>query len=383
VFPVPLLEVRDLNVRYRISRYTVAGLTDRGIVGELTRYMRILEAGNFDAVYDNIKASISREIDLYRSLGFFNVYALNDISINVREGTILAIVGESGCGKSTLARTIIRVLPPNATVDGEVILEGENLLELPEIKLNLLRAKQIGYIGQGSYTYLNPLMTSAYQIFESAIVAKEDFKEATKSFLEAIENIDIDTKLLLSFPERLSSGQIRRVAFAIAMAKEPKLLICDEPFRNLDVYHAKQLAYLLRELIGKFDTTALIFTHNISLMAEIADEMAIMYHGTIVERGAIEDIFRQPYHPYSKGLIGALPDIRNPRKRIVYVPGEPLLRIIRPAFCPFFNRCPIATEECMKALPKPSKFDGRLISCVRVDEVWDKTPSEFWGPYIN
>ena len=384
-----ILKISDLEVIYRVSKYSAAQIRDYILSGEINRYLEAAE--NFVARSKislvgpkDFMDLIGEEFEHYREFGYFRIYALNGVYLTVPKGKILACVGESGCGKSTLALSILRILPPNADAKGSIELDGVDIMSVSEPEMLKIRAVKLGYIGQGSYTYLNPLMTNAFQVLESAIVARgNNIDEAFKGFITAIREARINQRILLSFPMRLSGGEIRRVAFALALAKSPELLVCDEPFRNIDVYLAKQLAYALKDLIHKFQTTAIIFTHNLSLMAEIADELAVMYHGYIVERGNIVDIFRKPYHPYTKGLIGALPDPRKPKKKIIYVPGEPLPRLIRPKFCPFYNRCPLADEKCIEEIPEPRKFEGRIVACHNIEETWETDPIEFWSPHIG
>ena len=384
-----ILSIRDLEVKYKLSRYVVAHLKEQINVEELRRYLIFSEKGSFDLSITNeklrrkISQQIMQEIERFRKTGYMRVYALNGVDLDVEKGKVLAVVGESGCGKSTLALAILRILPENAEVTGEIILDGENLLALDEEIMRLRRARKLGYIGQGSYTYLNPLMDNAFQVLESSLVATDDFDKAVKFFIDAIKAAKLDSRILFSFPRKLSGGEIRRVAFALALAKNPQLLVCDEPFRNLDVYLAKQLAYFLRELVDQLKTTMVIFTHNLALMAEIADEIAVMYHGIIVEKGPTEKIFLEPIHPYTKGLIGALPDPRNPKKKLIYVPGEPLPRIISYDFCPFFNRCPVAEESCLESKPSQKKVNGRLVACIKAEELKCVPPEEFWGPHIG
>ncbi|MEX0567813.1 MAG: oligopeptide/dipeptide ABC transporter ATP-binding protein [Candidatus Njordarchaeota archaeon] len=384
-----LLNIRDLHVSYRISKYLVGHLKEHDFVDEISRYISFAEGVSdlvtFDKILEEkIGALVSEEVKKYRSLGMMNLYALNGVNLDIDEGTILACVGESGCGKTTLAHAILGVLPENASVQGSIVFEEKNLVDIDKKEFTLLRARKMGYIGQGSYTYLNPMFTNAFQVLESAMLATNNsLDEAYNNFIKAARHAQLDSRLLLSYPRKLSGGEIRRVAFAMALSKNPRLLICDEPFRNLDVYMAKSLANVLREIIGKFETTAIIFTHNLALMAEFADEIAVMYQGTIVERGKTIDIFKNPYHPYTKGLIGAIPDPRKPKKRLIYVPGEPLPRIVKISFCPFFNRCPIASEECIRNRPSLKNFDGRLVACHNIEEIYNLSPIEFWEPYIE
>ncbi|GEM_PF-1196923 len=384
-----ILSIRDLAVRYRVDKYIVAYLRDQINVAELKRYLTLSQGGHIEIstsdkrFLDRVSKQVREEVEKFRKKGTIHIYALNGVNLDVADGTVMAIVGESGCGKSTLALSILRVLPANSEISGEIIFDGENLLALDEEAMRARRAKKLGYIGQGSYTYLNPLMDNAFQILESALVAADDPDKAVNFFMNAIKAAKLDMRALFTFPSRLSGGEIRRVAFALALAKNPRLLVCDEPFRNLDIYLAKQLAHFLRELRDKLKTTMLIFTHNLALMAEIADEIAVMYHGMIVEKGPTEKIFLEPVHPYTKGLIGALPDPRNPGKKLIYIPGEPLPRMIKYDFCPFYNRCPIAEEECLRKIPNQREIDGRFVACTKAEELIEVSPIEFWEPYLE
>ena len=382
-----ILKISNLDVIYRVTRYVVAHLQEQEFVAELNKYLRLIQNDIKKETIEIPRPLIDKirgSLELYRKAGYFNLYALNNINLELEKGKIMACVGESGCGKSTLALSILKILPGNAVAKGKIELDGKNIMGISEEEMRLLRATKIGYIGQGSYTYLNPLFTNAFQIIESAVVSsKESIEEAYNKFMRTIKEAQLDTRILLSFPMRLSGGEIRRVAFALALAKNPELLICDEPFRNIDIFMAKQLAYVLKKMIEKFKTTAIIFTHNLSLMAEMAEKIAVMYHGTIMEMGDTIGIFKRPYHPYTKGLIGALPDPRKPKKKIIYIPGEPIPKIVEPQFCPFFNRCPVADEECMQKKPVQREFEGRIVACHKIEEVWDKDPVEFWGKHIG
>ncbi len=382
-----ILSIRGLEVSYLVNRYIVEFLKETTSAEEVSRYLKIAERGSRLRAqeYPKLIAERLRSVAIeYEKTGYVRIYALNGINLDVEEGKILACVGESGCGKSTLALSILRILPHNARASGSIVFDGRNIMSLPEPEMLALRARRMGYIGQGSETYLNPMLSNAFQIFESSVLAGDNIEEAYELFIKAIKESRLSERVVFSYPFKLSGGEARRVAFAMALAKNPKLLVCDEPFRNLDPYLALRLAKVLRRMIESFKTTAIIFTHNISLMAETADEIAIMYQGIIVEKGDIVDVFKHPYHPYTKGLIGALPDPRKPKaSKLIYVPGEPFPRIIKPSFCPFFNRCPTRTEECLQGIPDLRPFDGRLVACHRIDEVYEMTPHEFWASAIS
>ncbi|MCR8433487.1 MAG: ABC transporter ATP-binding protein [Candidatus Korarchaeota archaeon] len=384
-----ILAIKDLTVRYKATRYSIAHIKDSVAMAELSRHFLQMEKESVHITFINrkfkekVELLLRKELEKFKKTGIMSIYALNGVNLDVDEGKVVAVIGESGSGKSTLALAILRILPENAETSGDIIFGGESLFKLDEEKMRLKRAKEFGYIGQGSYTYLNPLMEGAFQIFESSLVAAKDLDEASRLFIDAIKTVKLDSRTLLSYPEKLSGGEVRRVAIAIALAKNPRLLICDEPFKGIDPYMAMQLVSTLRELKEKLKVTMLILTHDLPLMVEIADEIAVIYHGIIVEKGPLDKVFSKPVHPYTKGLIGALPDIRNPEKKLVYVPGEPLPRTIRYDFCPFANRCPRSDENCLEMLPKLKKVDDRQVACVKADEFLELSPIEFWGPYLD
>lgn len=384
-----VLTIRDLNVKYKVTKYTIAHVKDPVAAAELSRHILQLEQSTIriptinKELRDRVESLLREEMEKFKKTGVMSIYALNGVDLDIEKGKIVAVIGESGSGKSTLALAILRILPENAEVSGEINLGEENILKLDEELMRLKRARELGYIGQGSYTYLNPLMASAFQILESSSVAVEDRDEASKLFFEAIKAAKLDSRILLSYPEKLSGGEIRRVAIAIALAKNPQLLICDEPFRGVDMYMAMQLVSTIKELREKLKVTMLILTHDLPLMVEIADEIAVMYHGIVVEKGPLRKIFLEPIHPYTKGLIGALPDLRNPDKKLIYVPGEPLPRTIKYNFCPFANRCPEVDEHCLEAMPKLRKIGEQMVACMKADEFTEISPTEFWEPYLD
>ena len=378
-----MLEIEGLYASYLVNEYIAHKKSDASRE-DILRYISLLKKGPTKELlkHKKIKELFEKSSENYRRTGFIELYVLNDVNLKF-EGGILGVVGESGAGKSTLALLMLGLKPENLVVkEGKVIFDGVNMLENPE-KARELRATHIGYIGQGTYTYLNPLMENAYQILESAEVASNNAGEALDLFIKAIQSLELDKRMIFTYPKMLSGGEIRKIAIAMALAKKLKLLVGDEPFRNIDVYHAMRLATTIREIVEKTNAGAIIMTHNISLLAQIADEIAVMYNGVIIERGPTEKIFENPIHPYTKGLIGALPDIRKPKKKLIYVPGEPIPKFIKPNFCPFFNRCPYASEECLESIPKPKIVNGTIVRCVKAEELASIPPEEFWGRYIE
>ena len=377
---------RDMvSIRALAKQSPIPALGDRTSIYELKRYYRMFLGESIDiesldeSCAERIFDSINEALQLYEKQGILYLHALNGVNLEIEKNKIVAVVGESGAGKSTLALLMLGLVPYNARVlNGEVLFRNKNILE-NEVLARTYRARYMGYIGQGSYTYLNPMLENAYQVLESSLLRSDSQDEAIKLFMRAIKEARIDTRLMLTYPHKLSGGEIRRVAFAMALAKEPEILICDEPFRNIDIYHAQILASFLRELAEKFRVATAIFTHNLAIMAHTADEIAVMYHGIIVEKGPTKEIFLHPKHPYTKGLIGALPDPRNPKKKLIWVPGEPLPRFIKPHFCPFFNRCPMVSEQCLSGIPELKYVDGSLVACYRAQETADIPPLTFWG----
>lgn len=376
-----LLEIMDLSASYMVEEYLIKSIGDSWISEELLRYKKMLERGSSDLRVEALKQKFNEILENFYRSGSFEIYALTDVNLELSSG-IMGVVGESGSGKSTLAYLILGLKPSNLRVlSGKIMFDNVDMLSDP-VGARRIRATYMGYVGQGSYTYLNPMMESAYQILESAEVASRSEDEALKLFLRAIEKAELDRRIILSYPKQLSGGEVRRIAIAIAFAKKLRLLVGDEPFRNMDVYHAVILADYLKGLIEETEASAIIFSHNISLLSQIADQIAVMYNGVIVEKGPVVEIFKRPKHPYTKGLIGAIPDIRKPKKKLIFVPGEPIPRFIKPSFCPFFNRCPYATEDCLRGIPKARIVDGVEVRCNRIDEIAEATPEEFWGPYI-
>ena len=287
--------------------------------------------------------------------------AVKNVSLSIERGVILAIVGESGCGKSTLAHGIIRLLPEKTTRRrGNVLFEGENLSALSERKMTAMRGKNIGMIFQDPMDSLNPVYRSGTQVAEAIYLDKKNREQVWEEVLELYRKVKIPDadKRLRSFPHELSGGMRQRVMIAMMLSRNPRLIIADEPTTALDVTIEAQILDIINRLKSDFATSVLLITHNFGLVAEVADWIAVMYAGEVVEQGEVLEIFREPRHPYTELLMKALPRRSKLEGRLQTIEGNvPRLMSEKPG-CRFSNRCPLATAECGHEDP-PLKQNGK------------------------
>jgi peptide/nickel transport system ATP-binding protein len=280
------------------------------------------------------------------------VYAVNGVSFGVEKGKTLGLVGETGAGKTTIARAILRVLPepPAKLRSGEVYLDGQNLVALPEQKMRKLRGSKVTMIFQDPMTSLNPVITIGRQIAE-VISLHTDIskKEARKRTGEMLEMVGIPKGRYDEYPHQFSGGMKQRVVIAIALACSPEVLLADEPTTALDVTIQAQVLDLMRKLNEVKKTTTILITHDLGVVAEMCDNVAVVYAGEIVEKGSKEDIFDRPLHPYTKGLFGALPKLDEDAEWLLPVTGMPPDPTNLPQGCKFHPRCPVVREECKTA----------------------------------
>ncbi len=295
------------------------------------------------------------------------VKAVDGVSFKLNKGEVLGIAGESGCGKSTTAYSLIRLVPPpGKIVDGELVFEGRDILKLSEEDFRKqIRWKKISMVFQGAMNALNPVYTIGDQIAEVLMLHKHMTKEeAMKEVYKLLEMVGIDPKRAKSYPHELSGGMKQRVVIAMALALRPPLVIADEPTTALDVVVQAQIMNLLKRLQREHQMSIILITHDLSLIAEMAEKVVIMYAGKIVEYGTAEQIFLNPQHPYTRGLLASIPRLTGDIHKLEFIPGVPPDLSNPPPGCRFAPRCKFKFEPCDKEEPPVIEVEpGHYVSC--------------------
>jgi oligopeptide transport system ATP-binding protein len=296
--------------------------------------------------------------------------AVDGVSFRVAEGEALGLVGESGCGKSVTCRSIVRLLPQPACriVDGRILLEGEDLVRKTDRQMRAYRGKKIGMILQDPLTSLNPVYSIGGQVAESFRLDAPRLpkKVIRQRVVELLRRVRIPSaeERLDQYPFQFSGGMRQRVLAAISMARQPSLIIADEPTTSLDVTIQDQFLRLLKEMQEQGRVSLILVTHDLGLVAETCDRVAIMYAGRIVENGTVESVFRAPAHPYTRSLLRALPDLTTKKTRLFQIEGEPPNLLALPEGCHFSPRCPDAMPVCRLDYPAEYEIDReRTAAC--------------------
>jgi oligopeptide/dipeptide ABC transporter ATP-binding protein len=287
----------------------------------------------------------------YRRAGR-RVRAVEDASFAIEEGQFFGLVGESGCGKSTVAKTLLRLLPATARItSGAIRLKGRDLVPLPEAEMRRVRWREIAYIPQSALNSLDPVVKVGHQVADVFRLHEPGAADVERRTRLLFEMVGLDPARVADYPHQFSGGMRQRVTIAMAFALRPSLVIADEPTTALDVLVQDQILAQIRQLRGRLGHAMLLITHDISLVAENCEALAVMYAGRVVERGPTDALFTRPAHPYTLGLQNAFPNLRGPRRELIAIPGslpspeDPL------DACPFAPRCPFAEARCSGERP--------------------------------
>jgi len=295
------------------------------------------------------------------------VKAVDGISFGLEKGEVMGLAGESGCGKSSLGFTLLGMpTPPGKIVGGSVRIDGREIVGLPEDVLRReVRWEKISMIFQGAMNALNPVYTVGYQMIEPLVYHKGmDEEEALERARKYLELVGLDPEIVSRYPHELSGGMKQRVVIATALLMEPSVVIADEPTTALDVVVQAQIINLMKRLKRKLGLSMIFITHDLSILAEISDKIAIMYAGKIVELGPSEKIYYEPAHPYTQKLLAAIPRLHEDVEKLEFIPGTPPNLINPPAGCRFHPRCPYAMDVCKREVPELKEVDkGHYVAC--------------------
>nr|WP_263327586.1 ABC transporter ATP-binding protein [Neobacillus sp. Marseille-Q6967] len=311
------------------------------------------------------------------------VKAVRGVSFDLHKGETLAIVGESGCGKSVTSQSIMRLIPdpPGKIAGGEILFKGKDLLRLKEPELRKIRGANISMIFQDPMTALNPTLTIGEQIMEGILQhEKLSRTKAKKAAVEMLKLVGIPSpeQRLKQYPHQFSGGMRQRIVIAMALICKPDVLIADEPTTALDVTIQAQILELFREIQKKTGVSIILITHDLGVVAQVANRIAVMYAGKIVELGTRREIFYQPKHPYTQGLLQSVPRLDIEKAELVPIPGSPPDLFSPPAGCAFTARCPYAMEVCDRVYPFSTSLSNQHhVDCWLQDERAQKLASTF------
>ncbi|MDR0812692.1 MAG: ABC transporter ATP-binding protein [Oscillospiraceae bacterium] len=292
------------------------------------------------------------------------IYAVNNINLTVKKGETIGLVGETGAGKTTIARSILRILPipPAKVISGEILFEDTDVLKVSEAQMRKIRGNKIAMIFQDPMTALNPIETVGFQIAETIKIHNKISRvESHKRACDMLEMVGIPMERFSDYPHQFSGGMKQRVVIAMALACNPELLLADEPTTALDVTIQAQVLEMMQSLKEKLGTSMILITHDLGVVADICDSVAVVYAGEIVERGTIEHIFDHASHPYTVGLFGSLPALESTERRLSPIKGLMPDPTYLPKGCRFYERCPDASDNCVRfAAQEPAQAPGEL-----------------------
>jgi len=302
------------------------------------------------------------------------VHAVDGVSLAVEENETLGLVGESGCGKTTLAKSLIRLLPKNGhVVDGSVVYDGDDVTEYSDREMNTnLRWSEISMVPQNAMNGFDPVYTVGKQITQVITYHEDDTseEEALERAKELFEWVGIEPDRVHNYPHQFSGGMAQRAMIAMALSLSPAIVLADEPTTALDVVIQDRILDTMKELQNDIDGSMIMITHDMSVVSETCDRIAVMYGGRVAEVADTETIIKNPRHPYTLGLRNAFPDISKSSQELVSIPGTPPALEDPEEGCRFAPRCPFAEEQCWEETPEPVEYDdGHFVECHRADEV--------------
>ena len=294
------------------------------------------------------------------------IKAVDGISLEVRKGERFGLVGESGCGKSTTAMSLLRLIkPPGAIEHGRIVLDGDDILDLDDEQMRAVRWSRISLIPQGSMNSLNPVIRIGSQITDavSAHSASWGRAEAKARIIELLGMVGLPARVYNMYPHELSGGMKQRVCIAMAIVLQPQVIVADEPTSALDVVVQRVVTQTLIKVQERLGAALIIIGHDMGLLAQLVDRLAVMYAGKVAEVSSAEEIYKEPLHPYTQLLIGSVPSVKE-KKRLVGIPGLPPTLLAPPSGCIFHPRCPQAMERCRKEVPHYREArPGRMVAC--------------------
>lgn len=309
----------------------------------------------------------------YRTEDDEDVHAVDGVSLELQNNGTLGLVGESGCGKTTLAKSLIKLLPKNGRIaGGEVRFRGETISEYSKKEMRRkIRWKEISMIPQSAMNALDPVHTVGAQIVQAIRIHEPDVskRQARERAKELFERLGLEPERIDEYPHQFSGGMAQRGMIALALAVNPSIILADEPTTALDVVIQDRIMNMIQDLQDEIDSSMILITHDMSVVSETADRIAVMYGGRAIEIADAETIIDDPRHPYALGLRNAFPDITKLDQDLISIPGSPPALINPAEGCKFAPRCPFAVEECWDVTPEPREFEeGHIVECHRADE---------------